>query len=462
MKWSNYLKIGLFFIGIGTAGTVYIVRSTDGFNDLNTKVYQVIIDDATGLTTNSKVYLAGVPVGKIQSITIKDDKAILKVAFLKNVELRQDAVIHRRASSILGTSILALSPGTELSPILKEGSTIEAAPSMADTSAIMNSVQDLSRQLNQILKEFQERQMALLAVSLETFNSIARKIDAQTEQQLERVSRILEASATISEQVERILAEREKDVTVSLTELRQSLENLRAITEEIRQGQGSIGKLLYDEELYNSLLATARETEAAAAKLEATIESIQTLANNTNTVVVDAGNLVSQVNRLEVQIDSQARYTIGGGAFQGGTAIQLIPRKRDRYYRIGVDSDPTGQRAALVSAEIGRKLGIVTLLGGLIENTAGLGFTVEPIQGIQIRTDLYNFQKEKLPNLRGTIMVYPLFDPHSDKFWNWIYLYGGIQNSLSSERDFFVGTGLRFTDEEIRSLVGLFSLAGQR
>ncbi|HPP99343.1 MAG TPA: MlaD family protein, partial [Termitinemataceae bacterium] len=313
MKWSNYLKIGLFFIGIGTAGTVYIVRSTDGFNDLNTKVYQVIIDDATGLTTNSKVYLAGVPVGKIQSITIKDDKAILKVAFLKNVELRQDAVIHRRASSILGTSILALSPGTELSPILKEGSTIEAAPSMADTSAIMNSVQDLSRQLNQILKEFQERQMALLAVSLETFNSIARKIDAQTEQQLERVSRILEASATISEQVERILAEREKDVTVSLTELRQSLENLRAITEEIRQGQGSIGKLLYDEELYNSLLATARETEAAAAKLEATIESIQTLANNTNTVVVDAGNLVSQVNRLEVQIDSQARYAIGNG-----------------------------------------------------------------------------------------------------------------------------------------------------
>ncbi|HRS03103.1 MAG TPA: MlaD family protein, partial [Treponema sp.] len=100
MNISRYIKIGLFFITIGTAGTVYIVRSTDGFNDFNTKVYEVAIDDATGLSTNSKVYLAGVPVGKIQAIDLHGDTAILRVAFLKSVEIRQDASLQRKPSSI--------------------------------------------------------------------------------------------------------------------------------------------------------------------------------------------------------------------------------------------------------------------------------------------------------------------------------------------------------------------------
>jgi phospholipid/cholesterol/gamma-HCH transport system substrate-binding protein len=115
MNVSRYVKIALFFICLGTAGAVFIVMSADGLNSFNTKIYDVTLD-AAGLSIRFQVYLAGVPVGKVRAINLEGKKAHLKVAFLKDVEIRGDAKIARKSSSPLGISILTLAPGTERTP----------------------------------------------------------------------------------------------------------------------------------------------------------------------------------------------------------------------------------------------------------------------------------------------------------------------------------------------------------
>jgi phospholipid/cholesterol/gamma-HCH transport system substrate-binding protein len=62
---SNYVKVGLFFIILGTAGGAYVILSADGLSDFNTRSYVTTLEDATGLSSRSKIYLAGVAVGKI-------------------------------------------------------------------------------------------------------------------------------------------------------------------------------------------------------------------------------------------------------------------------------------------------------------------------------------------------------------------------------------------------------------
>jgi len=459
MSLTRYIKIGLFFITIGTAGTVYIVRSTDGFNDFNTKVYEVAIDDATGLSTNSKVYLAGVPVGKIKAIDLHGDTAILRVAFLKSVEIRQDASLQRKPSSILGTSILALSPGTEYSPIIKAGSRIEAVRGSGDTSAILGSAQDLTKQISELLREFQTRQMELLAVSLETFNAMAKKLNDRSDAELDRISRILESSALITERFERILQEREGDIASSATDVKEALENLRQMTAEIRAGKGNIGKAIYDEKLYASVLSTAERTEAAAAKLQEALDSFNTLAVNSNKVVSDAGVIVKKAAGLGVQVDSVGRYDLLASAFKAGASLRLEPASQDRFYRIGVSSAPAGSTASYVlDAELARRIGWFTLRGGVYEGTAGLGFDISPINQIKLSAEAFNFQNNGVPNLRGTLYWYPAFNPYSDMPWNWLYVYGGVNAALDPRRDFFVGLGIRFADEEVRGLVGLIPL----
>jgi len=459
MNLSKYVKIGIFFLSIGTAGTVYVIRSSDGFNELNTKLYEVVIDDATGLSTNSKVYLAGVPVGKIKAIELTVDTALLRVAFLKNVEIRQDSSIVRKPSSILGTSILALQPGSDSSPVLKPGSRLEAAQGSGDMGAVLGSAQDLTKQKSDLIRELQTRQLELLTVTIQTFNEMAIKINNRSDAELDRISRILESSALITERFEKLLREREGDITTSATDVRLALENIRQITDEIRYGEGNFGKAIYDEKLYASLLATAERTEAAAAKLQETLDSINNLAITSNKVVNDAGMIVKKAAGLGVQVDARSRYEFQSSSFLSGVSMRLEPASRDRVYRIGVSSAPAGSTSSYVlDAEIARKVGWFTLRGGIYEGTAGLGLDFSPLTSVLLSAEAFDFQKNSLPNLRGTLYWYPAFNPLSNMPWNWLYLYGGVNAALDARKDFFVGMGIRFADEEVRGLVGLIPL----
>ena len=199
MNSARYIKIALFFLVLGGAGTTYMVLSSDGLAGFKTRTYEAILQDASGLSTRSKVYLAGVPVGQVQDIQLHGTEAHLKIGLLKNVEIRQNAAISRKASSLLGTTVLSLDPGTELTPIIPPGGRINNAPVKGDIDSALGIMQDVGGQINLLLEEFRTNQLALFAVSLETFNSIAKKIDDQSEAQLDRISRILESAALITE-----------------------------------------------------------------------------------------------------------------------------------------------------------------------------------------------------------------------------------------------------------------------
>ncbi|GAB1482581.1 hypothetical protein MASR2M78_13970 [Treponema sp.] len=389
MNASRYLKIGAFFLSLGVAGSAYVITAGDGFNGWNTKIYEIEIADATGLTTNSKVYLAGVPVGKIREIDLETNSALLKVAFLKDMQIRQDAHVTRQSSSLLGTSILTLTPGTELTPLVNPGGRINAAGDGASMTGALGSVRELSDEMIKVLKELQENQLQLLAVSLETFNSISRKFDERTNAELDRVSRILEASARITERFDILLREKEGDLGTSASEARLALENLRQITDEIRSGQGNVGQALYDDRLYASLLATASKTEEAAAKLNTTLESANLLAVNANSVVVSAGNIVDKANGLGVQVDANTSWSLLSNQGRAGASLVLEPRSQDRWYRLGLNSAPEGIASRTVTesksgstlertdttlteykfsidAELARRLGPFTLRSGLL------------------------------------------------------------------------------------------------
>jgi len=240
----------------------------------------------------------------------------------------------------------------------------------------------------------------------------------------------------------------------------QALENIRQITEEIRSGYGNVGNAIYDDQLYASLLSTAQRTEEAAAKLQETLDSFNTLAVNSNKVVTDAGIIVAQASGLGVQVDSSARYDTLSSTLKAGASLRLEPASRDRFYRVGVSSAPEGSSDSyVVDAEIARRFGWLTLRGGLLENTAGIGLDISPFAAVQVSAEAFDFKNDMPPNLRGTLYWYPAFDPLSNMPWNWLYLYGGVNAALDDRRDFFVGLGLRFADEEVRGLVGLVPLS---
>jgi phospholipid/cholesterol/gamma-HCH transport system substrate-binding protein len=483
MKISDYTKIALFFIVLGVSGAVYIVSSANGMSGFNTREYETVLSDATGLTTRSKIYMAGVAVGRVTKITLDENEAVLRVAFLKDIELREGAVISRKASSILGTSVLNLDPGSEQSPVVPPGGRLNSSKSTQDMNDALDTVQELGGQISQLLKDFQSTQLALRSVSLETFNSVAEKINSQTDEELERVSRILEATALFTEQMEHILSEGGISGTGPAGDIYTALANLRYITEEINQGRGNIGQAIYDDQFYRSLLASMQQIEIATGKLQTALDTINTVAVDAGEVINSAGVIVDKAAGLNVQVDASGTYLIQANQRQAEASLLLVPTSNDRWYRIGVSSAPDGYAtrtvtetvdengdlipgryrdttetdysAFLIDAEIARRFGILTLRGGLLENTGGIGLDIQPWRWVSVSGEVFDFKTGEKPNLRATVTVYPFFDPDSNKPWTWIYIKGGVNDSLNDSRDYFVGGGVRFTDTEVKGLIGL-------
>jgi len=451
MNFSGYTKIAIFFIVLGVGGGAYIITSADTLSDFNVKEYETIVADATGLSTRSKIYQAGVVVGRVKGITLVGNEAILRLALLKNLEVREGAVVSRKSSSILGTSILTIDPGGNSYPVIPVGGRIKSEKEAGDMNAVMGTVQDLGTQVSEILKEFQQNQLAMLAISIETFNSIAQRL-------------------------ERIMEQGEMYGTGPAGDIYVTLENLRVITEGISRGEGNVGQAIFDEELYKSLLTTMQEIEIAVVKLQETLDSINTAATGANTVIENASVIVERAVGLGVQVDTFGSYFTQANQVQAGASIRIVPTSNDRWYRVGVSSLPNGRitrtvtqtngslyedvtetnfPAFAIDAELARQFKFLTIRGGLIESTGGIGLDIQPIKWVSISGEVFDFKTGEPPNLRGTITVFPFFDPDSDKPWNWLYLKGGISNSLSDSRDFFIGGGLRFADREVKGLVGL-------
>jgi phospholipid/cholesterol/gamma-HCH transport system substrate-binding protein len=454
MNITNYTKIALFFVILGVAGGVYIISSTDNLSDFNTREYETAIADATGITTRSKIYQAGVIIGRVKGITLSENEAILRIAIHRDIPVREDAVISRRTSSMLGTSILTLDPGDLYSPIIPPGGRLRSARDTGDIGAVMDTVQGLGEQISDILREFQQNHLALLAISIETFNSIALKIDANTDAELERISRILESVAVI--------------------------------TEEISWGRGNIGQAVFDDRLYNNLVSSTEQIEIAVLKLQTTLASINTAATSATTVIDNANEIVVRAVGLGLQVDTFGQYYAQANQVQAGAALRLVPMSNDRWYKIGVSNAPTGissrtvtetydpdtgvtttkdvtqtkHSGFLIDAELARTFGLFTIRGGLIESSGGFGLDINPLRWMGVSGEVFNFRSGEPPNLRGYVTIYPFFDPDSDKPWNWIYIKCGINNSLTSSRDFFIGGGLRFSDREVRGLVGLLPVFG--
>ncbi|MCL2232616.1 MAG: MlaD family protein [Treponema sp.] len=480
MKSASYIKIALFFVVLGGAGIGYTVLTTGGINPLTTTSFEAVFADASGLSSRSIVYMAGVPVGQVQSIQLYGNAARIRFAILNDVPLHQDAFITRMPSSILGTSVLSLNPGTELTPILPPGGTIGTVPVAGDLGAVMGIAQDVGEQVALILEEFRTNQMALLAISLETFNSIALRIDAQSEDQFDRISRILESAALIAERTERLLQASEGNITGSFSDMHETLSNLRVISGEVAAGRGNLGQVFFDDRLYQSVLTTAERTEEIALRLGYAIDDISALVRNVDGVVTNAGEIVERAVGLGIQVDTSAHYEFISGTTRAGASLRLEPISRDRWYRVGVVSTPDGvtsrtvtettdqdgtvtwedttrtRHTIAIDAEIARRFGIVTLRGGLLESTAGFGLDVQALDRLSVSGELFRFTDGDTPNLRSAVTFYPFFNPDSNMPWNWIYLRAGITNALSgNNRDYFIGGGLRFADREVRGLVGL-------
>lgn len=106
------LIVGIF-VAIGLVCLGYLSIKLGKLELIGGHIYEVEaeFDSASGLKPGATVEIAGVEVGRIKAITLKEDRASVKMAIQDGVTLYSDTIASVKTRGIIGEKFVGLSPG---------------------------------------------------------------------------------------------------------------------------------------------------------------------------------------------------------------------------------------------------------------------------------------------------------------------------------------------------------------
>lgn len=132
------MMVGLFVL-IGALCLGYLSIKLGKLELVGGDVYEVDAQftTASGLKSGSTVEIAGVEVGRVRGIMLKEDRAMVTLAVNNTVKLYTDTIASIKTRGIIGEKFLALSPGGGGDP-LKPGDTIRDTEAGLDLEELVS------------------------------------------------------------------------------------------------------------------------------------------------------------------------------------------------------------------------------------------------------------------------------------------------------------------------------------
>lgn len=247
------LKVGLF-LALGLAALAFIAVALGGQSWLSTRYdsYFIELKQVQGLFSGSTVSLAGVPVGRVGKIRFADSGRVrleLRIDSRWSDRLRKGTQAEARTQGALGDRYVFLTPSplTEAEPI-PPGS--ELPVDETDFLELLTSRESGAARAIDLIKDAQ-----LLIQSLQQQGKVAA-----TTAQLGAAARQLETTlADLSPLIRDLRKQLGSDLPED-RQLRASLVSLNRILDRVDRGQGTLGQLINDPSVHQSLKALLGQT----------------------------------------------------------------------------------------------------------------------------------------------------------------------------------------------------------
>jgi phospholipid/cholesterol/gamma-HCH transport system substrate-binding protein len=140
MKQSNIeLSVGAVVL-LGIAAIAWFAVQAGAGADLGGSTYEVNarFTNIGGLKPGSQVFVAGVPVGRVEKIALDSQYAAIAHLIVKQqVQLPSDTIASIKTSGLLGDKYVALAPGAD-SKNLSPGATITDTESSVDLESMIS------------------------------------------------------------------------------------------------------------------------------------------------------------------------------------------------------------------------------------------------------------------------------------------------------------------------------------
>lgn len=231
MKNSLETRLGIFVVLVILAAVV-TVETLNGWHFLShgysaSAMFETVQD----LKQGDAVKMAGVQIGRVDKIEIQDNKVRVTMAINADAPVKTDSMASIRFTGLMGQNFVNVDFGTAAAPHIIDGSVLKTAE-QPDLNAIMAKLNDAASGIQNAMKGF-------------TGDSINNLLGPLTD--------LIKANSG--------------NLSATVT-------NIESITGQIAKGQGTVGKLIYDQSLYNSAMDTVSNLQSAVASAQLMFNSV--------------------------------------------------------------------------------------------------------------------------------------------------------------------------------------------
>ncbi|WP_396638178.1 MlaD family protein [Maribacter sp. R77961] len=282
MKLSRELKTGVIVVGgilLFILGFSYL-KSTPLFD--NSKTLYAVYPNVGGLQAGTMVSINGFGVGKVNDIKFIDSQGNLLVTFTvsSEFEFSKNSRVELYDTGIIGGKGLQITPIFDSAPNATSGDTLqtdtrpgltelaqqkltplfkkfESAVTDADSVLMnVNNVLDTKtkKDLQQAISGLSELMVSLNG-SANTLNSILKNNEGKLDNSLTNFEVLTANFAKLSDSLNNAGLGR------TLSSLESTIANLDKVMVKIENGDGTLGKLMNDKELYSNLNSASRELD---------------------------------------------------------------------------------------------------------------------------------------------------------------------------------------------------------
>lgn len=519
---SSEAKVGLLVIGfVALIGFFSFKIGGDRLPWQDDGGYRIHVKFSSieGLGEKSKVRYAGVEVGYVESIALKDGQALVTLRLDPDINIRSNARFLVGSMGLMGEKYVSISGGTERAELLPSDAVIQgdSAVSMdqlvASLNSIGNDIGEITNSIKSAIGTGGERNK--LAAIVDNVEKLSATLAETADDNDESLAQTIENFRIISEELKRMMVDNRDNVDGTLGDVRivagsladtmpqitadlqrvlselrllleqnqssvdrtmtnvasasegldSSMSDLSSIMNKVDSGKGSIGKLVNEDEFHTNMNDALVEVRRAAEEVR---------------------SFVGRVSDYRVYIGYRGEYLSNTEDWKSTISLRVQPRP-DKFYLFEIVGQPGGRRTeeeffyefeeapdfvndsnsirftrtiwdldeTAFSLQLAKIYHRVVLRGGIIENTGGFG------------ADLDLYRKKLWLSVDGWDFNRDL-DPHlkitgrlnlGDSF----YLTGGWDDFLLEDEDqdnVFFGAGLSFEDADLKYLLGFLPILG--
>lgn len=256
------------------------LKGRDLFNSY--KTFYVQYETVEGLAPSAPVTLNGLIIGKVNNISIEEStgKLLVELQIKTDFPISKSSIATIYEPGFIGGKQIAIEPNFKDPSISLDGQRLQGQIRMGLTASVGDKLGPIQEKLEKIManadvlitgvnnvldKKAQEdlrKSLAELSATMEQFHKASLSMNTILDENKTQIKGVVTNFNKISSDFSKISDSLNKaDLGKSVKNLNATLAKVDGIMNGLKSGNGTMGKLLNDDALYNNLDKTSKELE---------------------------------------------------------------------------------------------------------------------------------------------------------------------------------------------------------